>query len=575
MEFTRARRAARVVGLAAVALAIAVPSATARPKHEAVDVQLLGINDFHGQLEPGTGSGGRIGPAPVEGQPPRHVDAGGAEYLATHIRNLEQANPNSLVVSAGDLIGASPLLSAAFHDEPTIEAMNTIGLDLNAVGNHEFDEGGTELLRMQRGGCHPTDGCRGGHDFAGANFKFLAANVVDKDTGRPLFRPYAIKRFDRAKVGFIGLTLKGTPLIVSPAGIANLRFLDEAQTINRYARVLKRRHHVKAIVVLLHEGGTPSNSLLPSTVNACIGVDDPIGDPIVNIVRHTTKAVDLFMTGHTHQAYNCVIDDRPVTSASSQGRLLTDVDLRIGRSGDVVQVSADNRIITRDVPKAGDISDLIAHYRALLAPIADAVVGRAAAVINREPDASGESPLGNLIADAQLAATDGPSEGAAVAAFMNPGGVRADVQPGDITYSKAFDVQPFANILTTVTLTGRQLWSVLQQQWCDGPVAILLPSKTVHYTWDPSRVASACTTNPVTALTIGGVAVPDDDSTSYRITVNNFLADGGDGFSALTGGTDRLGGLNDLDALVDYLEPTLAPGAAIGPPALDRIDTVG
>ena len=573
MDFTRARRGARVVGLAAAALAIAVPSAVARPKQ--VDVQLLGINDFHGQLEPGTGSSGRIGPAPVEGQPPRHVDAGGAEYLATHIRALEKGNRNSLVVSAGDLIGASPLLSAAFHDEPTIEAMNDIGLDLNAVGNHEFDEGGTELLRMQRGGCHPTDGCKGGHRFAGAKFKFLAANVVDKDTGRPLFRPYAIKRFQGAKVGFIGLTLKGTPLIVSPAGIANLRFLDEAQTINRYARVLRRRHHVEAIVVLLHEGGTPSNSLLPSTVNACIGVDDPLGDPIVNIVRNTTKAVDLFMTGHTHQAYNCVIDDRPVTSAASQGRLLTDVDLRIGRSGDVTQVSADNRIITRDVAKDSDVSDLIAHYKALVAPISDRLVGRASAVLNRTADASGENPLGNLIADAQLASTDGPSEGAAVAAFMNPGGVRADVQPGDITYGEAFDVQPFANILTTVTLTGRQLWSALQQQWCDGPVAILLPSKTVHYTWDRTRVAGACATNPVTELTINGLAVPNDDTASYRITVNNFLADGGDGFSALMGGTDRLGGQNDLDALVDYLAPTLAPGAAIGPPALDRIDTVG
>jgi 5'-nucleotidase len=324
-----------------------------------------------------------------------------------------------------------------------------------SVGNHEFDEGATELLRMQRGGCHPVDGCQGGHEFKGADFRYLSANVVDKDTGRTLFPPYAIKRVGGARIGFIGLTLEGTPLIVSPAGIKNLRFLDEAETINRYARELKRRHHVKAIVVLLHEGGTPSVSLLPSTINACEGVDDPLGDPIVNIVNRSTQAVDLFMTAHTHQAYNCVIDGRPVTSAASQGRLLTDVELKIGRSGDITQVSADNKIITQDVPKAPDISALIAHYKEVIAPIANALVGRAAAVLTRVPDASGENALGNLIADAQLAATDGPSEGAAVAAFMNPGGVRADVQPGDITYSEAFDVQPFANILTTVTLTGR------------------------------------------------------------------------------------------------------------------------
>jgi 5'-nucleotidase len=573
MQLMRARHAARIVGLALGALAIAVPGATA--KDRSVDVQLLGINDFHGQLEPATGSGGRIGPAPVEGQPPKHVDAGGAEYLATHIKNLERGHPNSLVVAAGDLIGATPLLSAAFHDEPTIEAMNEIGLDISSVGNHEFDEGTAEILRMQNGGCHPVDGCRSGHTFEGADFRYLSANVVNKDTGRTLFRPYTIRRFQGAKIGFIGLTLEGTPLIVSPAGITNLEFLDEATTINRYAKVLKKRHHVKSIVVLIHQGGQPSNSLLPSTVNACIGIDDPIGDPIVDIVNHTTQAVDLFMTGHTHQAYNCVIDGRPVTSAASQGRLLTDVDLKIGRSGDITQVSADNKIITRDVDKDPDISALIAHYKTLVAPIANVIVGRAGAALTRTRDDSGENALGNLIADAQLADTDGADEGAAVAAFMNPGGVRADIEPGDITYGEAFDVQPFSNVVTTITLTGRQIFAVLQQQWCEGDQTILLPSSTVHYTWDRSRVAAACTTNPVTQLTIKGAPVANDDSTSYRITVNNFLADGGDGFSALKAGTDRLGGSDDLEAFVAYLKSSLPPGAPIQPPATDRIDVIG
>jgi 5'-nucleotidase len=270
-----------------------------------------------------------------------------------------------------------------------------------------------------------------------------------------------------------------------------------------------------------------------------------------------------------------VIDGRPVTSAASQGRLLTDVDLKIGRSGDITQVSADNKIITRDVPKAPDMTALITHYKDLVAPIANQLVGRAAAVLDRAPDASGENALGDLIADGQLADTDGADEGSAVAAFMNPGGVRADIQPGDITYGEAFDVQPFSNVVTTVTLTGRQLWAVLQQQWCDGPQTILLPSKGVHYTWDKTRVAAACTTNPVTALSIGGAAVPNDDTKSYRITVNNFLADGGDGFSALKDGTDRLGGSDDLAAFVEFLKPSLAPGAEIGPPALDRIDVTG
>jgi 5'-nucleotidase len=264
-----------------------------------------------------------------------------------------------------------------------------------------------------------------------------------------------------------------------------------------------------------------------------------------------------------------------VTSAASQGRLLTDVDLKIDGSGEITQVAANNQIITRDVDKAPDITALITHYKDLVAPIANVIVGRAAAVLDRSQDDSGENALGDLIADAQLADTDGADEGAAVAAFMNPGGVRADIQPGDITYGEAFDVQPFSNVVTTVTLTGRQLFAVLQQQWCEGPVTILLPSSTVHYTWDRSRVATACTTNPVTELTIKGAPVANDDSTSYRITVNNFLADGGDGFSALRAGTDRLGGSDDLAAFVEYLNQSLPPGAPIGPPALTRIDVTG
>src|SRR5687767_1447030 len=247
----------RILGLALLALALLVP-ATAQAKPRDVEVQLLAINDFHGNLEPPTGSSGRITSAP--GASP--VDAGGAAYLATHIRQLRETNPSSLVVSAGDLIGASPLLSAAFHDEPTIEAMNEIGLDLNAVGNHEFDEGEAELLRMQYGGCHPTDTagtCKDadGH-FDGANFQFLAANVVRRDTGEPMFPAYAIKTFGTIKVGVSRMPVEGTPDIVSPSGVSNLRFLDEAETANQYAHELRNQHRVRAIVVLLHEGGVPT-----------------------------------------------------------------------------------------------------------------------------------------------------------------------------------------------------------------------------------------------------------------------------------------------------------------------------
>ena len=545
----------------ALLLLLLLPSAAAARD---VDVQLLGLNDFHGHLESTTP--GTIAPDPAS---PR-VPAGGAEYLATQVRAKAAENRNTLVVSAGDLIGASPLLSALFHDEPTIEAMNRIGLDLNSVGNHEFDEGAAELLRMQSGGCHPVDGCLDGTGFGGAHFRFLAANVVRADSGKTLFPPYAIRKFGGIKVGFIGMTLEGTPDIVSPSGVAGLDFLDEAETANRYARELRRKHGVRAIVVLLHEGGVQSAT---GGINTC----DGISGPIVDIVNRTTKAVDLFMTGHTHAAYNCVIDGRPVTSASSFGRLLTDIDLKLDRhSRDVVEVAANNVIVTQNVFKADDITQLIDRYTAIAAPLRDRVIGRVSADITRTPDDSGENAAGDLIADAQLAATSAAGTGAAVAAFMNPGGVRSDIAAGDVTFGEAFTVQLFGNSLVTLTLTGAQLLEVLKQQWCSQDAArVLLPSAGVHYTYSASAAAAlvgqpcAGAANPVTGLTIGDAAV--DPAASYRVTVNSFLADGGDKFTVLREGTDRLGGSVDTDALEAYLAPSLT-GTPIAPPALDRID---
>jgi 5'-nucleotidase len=269
-----------------VALVAAAPAAAREQRP--VKVQLLGINDFHGHLD--AALPGKIGRRTLRRRD--RIPAGGAEYLATHVRMLSRRNPNTLVVSAGDLIGASPLLSALFHDEPTIEAMNEIGLDLNAVGNHEFDDGAAELLRLQRGGCHPNDGCQDGTPFGGARFRFLAANVVSRRTGKPLFAPYAIRRLGGVRIGFIGMTLEGTPDIVPPSVSSALRFLDEAQTANRYVRRLRRRG-VQAIVVLLHEGGSPRR---PALADDCPGLSGPIED----IVRATSPEVDVFLTGHTH-----------------------------------------------------------------------------------------------------------------------------------------------------------------------------------------------------------------------------------------------------------------------------------
>ncbi|MGH3716091.1 MAG: bifunctional metallophosphatase/5'-nucleotidase [Micromonosporaceae bacterium] len=547
-------RSAVLAGALSAALALVfVPSANAST--EPVKVQLLGLNDFHGHLESTTP--GTIREFPTSDP----VRAGGAEYLATHVRELEKSNPNTMVVSAGDLIGASPLLSALFHDEPTIEAMNRIGLDLNAVGNHEFDEGATELLRMKNGGCHPTDGCLDGDGFGGAQFGFLAANVVDKQSRQPLFAPYAIKKFDGVKVGFIGMTLEGTPEIVTPTGISHLDFLDEADTANKYAEELRRQHGVRAIVVLLHEGGA---QVSPFGINGCNG----ISGPIVDIVGRTSKAVDLFVTGHTHQPYNCVIDGRPVTSASSFGRLVTDIDMTLDRqSKDVSSVTVNNRIITQTVDKAADISELMGKYDAIAAPLRNRVIGSTTEVLSRTPNAAGESPLGDVIADAQLEATTPADKGGAVAAFMNPGGVRADLDAGDVTYGEAFTVQPFGNSLVTMTLTGAQIDTLLEQQWCgQTSPRILLPSAGFQYSWDSTK--PVCDRVDPAGIQLNGV--PLDPTASYRITVNSFLASGGDAFKVLPDGTNRLGGDIDLDAFEAYFKAH-SPVAA---PPLDRITKV-
>ncbi|MDD9371073.1 MAG: bifunctional metallophosphatase/5'-nucleotidase [Acidimicrobiales bacterium] len=535
-----------------------------------VEVQVLGINDFHGNLEPPAGSSGRI-----EG-----IDAGGAAYLASHVAALEATNPrNTVVVSAGDLVGASPLLSALFHDEPTVEAMNAIGLDINAVGNHEFDEGTDELLRLQEGGCHPVDGCLDGDGFAGADFEFLAANVVSEATGDPLFPAVSVQRFQAGtKVAFIGMTLEGTPTIVTPEGVAGYDFLDEADTANEVVRRLERQG-IDNVIVLLHEGGVTTGG----GYNGCEG----IAGPIVDIVERLDDQVDAVISGHTHQAYNCVIDGVPVTSASSFGRLVTDMDLTIDRrTKEITSIAVDNVIVTRDVEASGPITDLIGRYDALSAPLANRVIGSITADILRAQNAAGESALGDVIADSQLAATTPPELGGAQAAFMNPGGIRADLSfagssygeaPGEITYEEAFTVQPFNNFLVSMNLTGQQIDRMLEEQFCGGNAAaprVLQPSAGFTYTYAATAVGAAdcATADAVDAATIAIGGVPVDPAASYRITVNSFLATGGDNFPVLSEGTDRLGGAVDLDALEDYL--TAAPGG-VAPGPQDRITRIG
>ena len=522
-----------------------------------VDLRILAINDFHGYLR-ASPNGIRI-TAPDDGTKKITVPAGGAEHMATLVKQLSEGHKNTIFVAAGDLIGASPLPSAMFHDEPTIESLSMMGLALASVGNHEFDEGRDELKRMQDGGCHPVDNCQGPHPFTGAKFHYLAASTIETASSKTIFPPYEIREFDRIPVAFIGLTLKGTAGIISPASASGLEFRDEAETVNALVPELKARG-VEAIVVLIHEGGYPTGDY-----NECPG----ISGAIVDIVRKFDPAVDLVISGHTHQAYVCNIDGRLVTSADKYGTLVTAIDVTLDvKTRDVVSAKADNVIVrSNTLAKDPEQTALIAAYDRLAAPIANRRAGSVSAVLSRAPNDAGESTLGDIVADAQLAATAAQVNGGAVAAFTNPGGLRADIagkEDGAVTYADLFASQPFRNQLVTLTLSGNQIKAMLEQQWLDPKrPRVLQVSKGFSYAWDDAKPFG----EHVVADSIFLNGTPVDPARSYRITVNNYLSTGGDGFTALKEGTSQQFGVYDADALYAYFQAN----SPISPAAADRI----
>ncbi len=609
-----------------------------KPDHgrQPFTAKIIGFNDYHGTLQtPGTFGQNTAVPAA------QRPAVGGADYLAAYVARLKSQSRHHVVVGAGDFIGASPLVSALFFDEPAVETLNRIGLEFNAVGNHEFDKGSAELLRLQRGGCKKTDGvqdpnsCRGAEvgtpvPFEGAKFKWLSANVISTATGRPLLRPYGVKSFNGVKVAFIGMTLRGTPSIVTPTGVAGLEFRDEADTVNALVPRLKRQG-IEAIVVLVHQGGFQSAGL--SDINGCDG--NLAGSAIADVVSRLDDEVDLVISGHTHAAYNCsagTVDVRsvdgvvgstprptglpnargrlvPVTSASAFGRVLTDVDVTIDpKKRDIVAVTATNRLVDRSDPEINTkidadptVRNLVTAYNALVSPIANQVIGSITAALPNVADAAGNMPAGELIADSQLAATAPASFGGAVMAFMNPGGVRnpgftfpssaAGEGDGNVTYGEAFTVQPFGNSLVTLTLTAQDLKNVLEQQFagCRGQTVqrILIPSVGVKYRWNAAAACDARISDlrlvngngAVVDQIVDSLGVVTNPTRTYRVTVNNFLATGGDGFTALQAGGSALGGAQDIDALTAYLAGYRLPGlpaydpnaAALQKPRITRL----
>lgn len=559
-----------------------------------VRITLLAINDFHGNIAPP----GIAVPVPDATDPSGvRVSAGGAAYLSTLVRQQKALNPgNTLVVGAGDLLGATPLVSGLFHDEPTVEVLNQIGLDISSVGNHEFDKGAAELMRLQNGGCYPRsadastgvvggDTCMHQGRFEGARYKYLAANVIHKASGKPLLAPYEVREIDGIRIGFIGLTLRGTPAMVMPSGVAGLEFRDEVRTINALVPELKAQG-VSVFVVLIHQGGqTTARTALDKS---CPGLS---GD-IVDIADRLDPLVQVVISGHTHQEYVCTRPDgRLITQSGFYGRLLTRIDLTVDRStGKLIAKDANNLVVVNDQPlkvavgnspplPAGyialapdpHIAAIVRRYGDLSATIADLPVGRISGPLDRQQTPGGESTLGALISDAFLAGASRALEGVAPAqiAFTNPGGVRADLNSTlSVSYGQLFSVMPFNNALVSMDLTGAQLLRLLEQQW-EGRVArnlVLHVSDGFSYRWDAAR--------PVGQRVLPGSVLlhgePLREDAVYRVATNSFLAEGGDGFSVFKQGKNVQ--IDELDSVV--LKLYFRAKGVVAVPTLGRITRI-
>jgi 5'-nucleotidase len=563
-------------------------------KKRTMDVHLLAYNDFHGNLE--------AGGLNLYGQ-----FAGGAAYLAKAIKDRQDlyGRDREATIFAGDGIGASPLANGLFHEEPSTIVANLMRTDFASVGNHEFDKGSAELQRIQNGGCH-ADGCTGApyalttggstDTFPGADFQYLSANVVRDSNGETLFPAYGIKTFKtdqmRARVGFIGEVLEATPTIVTPTGVAGLTFQDEADAANRAVADLKDLG-VKVPVLVIHQGGFQSGT---ATLNGCAG--NLAGSDIEEIAKRLDPAIKVIVSAHTHAEYRCTITTngvtRLITSASSFGRILSDLTLTIDRSGELVSASAENVLVKNALNTPGTgvvrqpdtsledpaVAAVVNQYVTAAAPLANKVIGKIQGDLTRTPSGYGESTLGDVIADAQLRATTPAELGGAQIAFMNPGGIRADMKTtdissggeaiGEVTYGEAFTVQPFGNSLVTKTMTGDQIRRVLEQQFVgcgdQGTQRILQISSTLRY---EQNAAGATCAEKIGDIWVNGVPITPTDT--FRVTMNSFIAAGSDGFKVFNEGTDPLGGAVDIDALVDYFA---ANPDGIAVPSLNRIVAV-
>ncbi len=526
-----------------------------------VEVNLVAINDFHGQLEAHDKT------YAFKGEPKRTIRVGGIDTLGGALKAWRAEDPQLLLVGAGDLLGATPAMSSMWADEPTVEAMNLLGLRLSSVGNHEFDRGTAELLRQQNGGCvspSPGKACKLRAQFGGAQFAYLSANVVDAITGTPLLPPYRIEEVKGVRIAFIGAVLRNTEQMVSPAGIASVRFLDEVASINRWAAEI-RKQDVATIVLLIHEGGTTDEQFDQVDCSRLKG-------PIVDIVKALDPAIRLVISAHSHQGYQCKIDGRTVTQAESFGHVLTRIKLSIDpQSRSVADIEVRNVLMEQGRFAADPLlATLLAEVKGrsevvLQRPVARLAVPRISDVL----DAAGESPLGDIATDAQLAATRALG---AQLVFINHKSLRGELVGSldgasySATYAQVAVTHPYGNTLVLMTLTGAQIRAVLEQQnWLasesSGGRRMLQVSDGFSYRWDAQRAAGSRVVPG--SMQLNGAAMADQQS--YRIAINNFIAQGGDGFTVFKEGTALLDtGILDLDALLNYLAARERAGIPVG-----------
>ncbi|WP_371763566.1 bifunctional UDP-sugar hydrolase/5'-nucleotidase [Massilia sp.] len=547
------------LALGAALLLSGCASAPVRP----LEINLVALNDFHGNLEPS-----KYTYTPPGSTQPRTIQAGGIDVLKGALDTFRKDDPDLLFVAAGDLVGASPAASSMFADEPSIEALNRMGLVASSLGNHEFDQGPKELLRQQHGGCdspRPAKACRLSPDFKGAGFTWLATNVVDAQTGKTLVPGWRIVDVKGVKVGLIGAVLHDLASVTIASSIKGLAIEDEAASINAVLPAM-RAQGAQVFVVLIHEGGFADQ---PYDKADC----DTLHGPIVAITKQLDPAIRLVISGHSHTGYLCKVDGKVVTQADAYGHLLSRIRLTLDPATKAVQdIQVRNVVMAPDAfqPDASlsaYLADVRAKSRAELAK----PVARVQGALSRKENPAGESVLGGVIADAAVAATR--DQGAQVG-FMNPGGIRKDLETGEggiVSFGQAQAVLPFGNTLVVMDLTGAQLRRVLEQQW-DRPAAsspsILAVSSSLTYDWDGTQPVGRRTAN----VMVDGKALDDDKV--YRVVANNFLAEGGDNIPMFAKGTRRVEtGLRDLDALIAYLQthPEAGGMSLTAPPRIRKV----